>query len=169
MEQEIFDNIPEESIEIEENIQEVPAEPTEAEQGQERSELERLAEELENLRGELARRDALDESNKRMLRECEEFKEYFPDTELSAVPDEVWESVKGGVSLAAAYALFARKTEIHKSRVEQINRKNREMSAGSVKQGGDEKYYSPTEVKAMTPEQVRSNYAEIIESMRHWN
>lgn len=167
MEQEIFDNIPEESIEIVEENAEIPAEPSEAEQ--EKSELERLMEEIEDLRGELARRDAIDESNKRMLRECEEFKEYFPDTELSAVPDEVWESVREGTSLAAAYALFARRTEMHKSRVEQINLKNQEMSAGSVRRGGDEKYYSPTEVKAMTPEQVRSNYAEIIESMRHWN
>ena len=169
MDQEILiEEIPEKDIEIEEEQMPTPDAPTEeAQEGE--GELEDLRKEIECLRGELARRDALDESNKRMLRECEEFKEYSPDAELSSVPDEVWEKVKGGLPLSAAYALFVRKTEMQKSRVEQINRKNREMSAGSVRNGGDEGYYSPAEVKSMTPDQVRANYTDIIESMRHWN
>lgn len=167
MEQEIFEAILEENIEIEE---EVPKNEPEKEEGEEeKSELDKLYEELETLKGELARRDALDESNKRMLRECEEFREYFPDSELSSVPDEVWESVKGGVPLAAAYALYSRKNELHKNRINEINQRNKDMSAGSVKRGGEDKSYSPSEVRAMTREQVKSNYTDIIESMRHWN
>ena len=167
MEQEIFEAILEENIEIEE---EVPKNEPEKEEGEEeKSELDKLYEELETLKGELARRDALDESNKRMLRECEEFREYFPDSELSSVPDEVWESVKGGVPLAAAYALYSRKNELHKNRINEINQRNKDMSAGSVKRGGEDKFYSPSEVRAMTREQVKSNYTDIIESMRHWN
>ena len=167
MEQEIFEAILEENIEIEE---EVPKNEPEKEEGEEeKSELDKLYEELDTLKGELARRDALDESNKRMLRECEEFREYFPDSELSSVPDEVWESVKGGVPLAAAYALYSRKNELHKNRINEINQRNKDMSAGSVKRGGEDKFYSPSEVRAMTREQVKSNYTDIIESMRHWN
>ena len=167
MEQEVFEAILEENIEIEE---EVPKNEPEKEEGEEeKSELDKLYEELETLKGELARRDALDESNKRMLRECEEFREYFPDSELSSVPDEVWESVKGGVPLAAAYALYSRKNELHKNRINEINQRNKDMSAGSVKRGGEDKFYSPSEVRAMTREQVKSNYTDIIESMRHWN
>ena len=171
MDQEILiEEIPEKDIEIEEEQMSTPDAPTEeAQESVGEDELEDLRKEIEDLRGELSRREALDESNKRMLRECEEFKEYFPDAELSSVPDEVWERVKGGLPLSAAYALFARRIEMQKSRVEQINRKNREMSAGSVRNGGDEGYYSPAEVKAMTPDQVRANYTDIIESMRHWN
>ena len=79
MDQEILiEEIPEKDIEIEEEQMPVPDAPTEeAQEGE--GELEDLRKEIECLRGELARRDALDESNKRMLRECEEFKEYFPD------------------------------------------------------------------------------------------
>ena len=167
MEQEIFEAILEENIEIEEDVLE--NELAKEDSGEEKSELDKLYEELDALKGELARRDALDESNKRMLRECEEFREYFPDAELSSVPDEVWESVKSGVPLAAAYSLYERKSELHKNRINEINQRNKEMSAGSVKRGGEEKFYSPSEVRAMTREQVKSNYSDIIESMRHWN
>lgn len=138
-------------------------------ESEDEGELERMRAELEELRGELARRDALEEGNRRMMRECEEFGEYFPEVELSAVPDEVWESVKGGLPLAASYALYARREELQKLRADELNQRNRMMSAGSVSKGGEEKYYSPSEVKAMTREQVRSNYSEIVESMRHWH
>ena len=43
------------------------------------------------------------------------------------------------------------------------------MSAGSLASDEGEKYYSPSEVKKMSPAQVRANYDDIIESMRHWH
>jgi hypothetical protein len=139
------------------------------EQCEQPSELDVLRAELEELKLELARRDERDKSNSRMLKECGEFKNYFPDTELSSIDDEVWESVKNGVPLSAAYALYLRKTEQLKDRIEQLNRRNKEMSAGSVGKGGEESFYSPSEVKAMTREQVRENYKHVLESMRHWH
>ena len=54
-------------------------------------------------------------------------------------------------------------------RIRDVNIKNRKMSAGAVSQGDGEKYYSPSEVKRMTPAQVKKHYDEIVESMRHWN
>ena len=128
-----------------------------------------LLSEINALKEELARRDALDEDNRRMLRECEQFKEYFPNSELSSLPDEVWEKVKGGLPLAASYALYERREALRRERAKELNSRNEKMSAGSVKRGGEEKYYSPSEVRSMTRDQIRSNYSDVIESMRHWH
>ena len=136
---------------------------------QDTEEREALLSELNALKEELARRDAIEEGNRRMMRECEQFKDYFPNTDLSSIPDEVWESVKDGIPLAASYALYERKEALRRERAEELNSRNKMMSAGSVKRGGEEKYYSPSEVRSMTRDQVKSNYSDIIESMRHWH
>ena len=52
--------------------------------------------------------------------------------------------------------------------VDEINRANRESSAGSVK-GAQSDYFSYSEVKEMTPEQVRKNFSRIVDSMGKWN
>jgi hypothetical protein len=62
-----------------------------------------------------------------------------------------------------------RKIELEKKKISDFNENNRRMSTGSLLQGDGEKYYSPSEVKKMTPAQVKSHYDEIVESMRHWN
>ena len=104
-----------------------------------------------------------------MERELEEFSEYFPEVRAEKIPEEIWERVKGGESLAASYALFIRKGELERSRISDFNKKNRKMSSGSLVSDEGEKYYSPSEVRKMTPAEVRQNYDVIIESMRHWN
>ena len=108
-------------------------------------------------------------TRKRMERELEEFSEYFPEVRAEKIPEEIWERVKGGESLAASYALFIRKGELERSRISDFNKKNRKMSSGSLVSDEGEKYYSPSEVRKMTPAEVRQNYDVIIESMRHWN
>ena len=128
-----------------------------------------LRAELEALRGELSKRDELDRANSRMNAELSEFSEYFPETELASIPDEIWEKVKRGASLSATYALYLRKNEERQKKIGDFNEKNRRMSAGSLLKGESEKYYSPSEVKRMTPAQVKSNYDDIIASMKHWN
>ena len=55
-----------------------------------------------------------------------------------------------------------------KRRIEEINRANRESSAGSVR-GTQSDYFSYSEVKEMTPEQVRKNFSRIVDSMGKWN
>ena len=55
-----------------------------------------------------------------------------------------------------------------KRRIEEINRVNRESSAGSVR-GVQSDYFSYSEVKEMTPEQVRKNFSRIVDSMGKWN
>lgn len=152
--------------EVAESVSEVP-EPEE--EFKEPDEVSLLKAELENLKTELKLRDEKEHINSRMMAELEEFQDYFPEIDVHQIPSEVWEKVKSGASLSASFALNLRKKEIERKKVSDFNEKNRRMSAGSLLQGEGEKYYSPSEVKKMTPAQVRSHYDEIIESMRHWN
>ena len=132
-------------------------------------EISLLRDELNVLRQELSRRDEQERAHARMNAELSDFADYFPETELHSIPDEVWERVKNGASLAAAYALFLRKSEREKKKIGDFNANNRRMSAGSLLNGEGERYYSPAEVKKMTPAQVRANYDDIMASMKHWN
>lgn len=132
-------------------------------------ELEQARAELEALRIELHRRDELERASARINAELSEFENYFPEVEITEIPDEIWQKVKKGASLAASFALFKRRGELEKTRVRNFNEKNRRMSTGSLMQGEGEKYYSPAEVRKMSPSEVKKNYDDIIESMRHWN
>lgn len=136
---------------------------------EELDELLLLKSEIDSLRQELRARDEREQANSRMLNELTEFSEYFPDVDIHNIPNEVWEQVKNGTSISAAFALNLKKMELERKKVSDFNDKNRRMSAGSLLGGEGEKYYSPAEVKRMTPAQVKSHYDDIIESMRHWN
>ena len=126
---------------------------------------DRLEGELSTLRAEMAEREA---QNSRMLSEYEEFSELFPNVGLETLSDGVWESVKRGVPLAAAYALYDRKNEISALRARNANEKNRVSSAGAVTGGGGEEYYSPEEVRAMSKDEVSANFDKIMASMKKW-
>ena len=52
--------------------------------------------------------------------------------------------------------------------VDEVNRVNRENSVGSVR-GVQSDYLSYSEVKEMTPEEVRKNFSRIVDSMGKWN
>ena len=132
-------------------------------------ELEALRAEVQSLRAELCEREELDRVNARMKNEMAEFEEYFPEADISSIPDEIWEKVKGGASLASSFALYQRKIELEAQKISDFNKRTRKMSAGSLASDEGEKYYSPSEVKKMSPAQVRANYDDIIESMRHWH
>ena len=129
----------------------------------------RLKGELEALRAELNVRNEVEKAQSRILSELSEFQEYFPEVDLHSIPNEIWERVKSGSSLASSYALFLRRRDLEKKKIGDFNEKNRRMSAGSLLSGEGEKYFSPSEVKKMTPAQVRSNYDDIVASMKHWN
>ena len=135
----------------------------------ETDEITLLKAEIESLRNELKERKEREELDSRILEQIREFEDYFPEVSLNQIADEVWEMVKKGAPLSASFALHMRKRELEKKKVSDFNEKNRRMSAGSLIQGDGEKYYSPAEVKKMTPAQVKSHYDEIVASMRHWN
>lgn len=132
-------------------------------------EISMLRAELDDLRAKLLEKEQIERAESRMQRELSEFEDYFPEVSLEEIPDEVWQKVKVGASLSAQYSLFRRRAELEKRRISDFNEKNRKMSAGAAGHGEGEKYYSPAEVKRMSPAQVKTHYDEIIESMRHWN
>lgn len=103
----------------------------------------------------------------RMGEECAEFCELYPEKSPSELPDEVFASMRRGIPLAAAYALYERRRARLEEAAKLLNTENRERSAGGVEsaKGG---YLSPDEVRAMTPAEVRANYQSILLSMKTW-
>lgn len=126
--------------------------------------LELLQAELNRLKAESEEKNAI---YTRIGRECSEFSELFPDTPLSDLPDCVWESVKNGIPIAAAYALEQRRRAMAEERAKRLSQRNRERSTGAVGQP-EQEYFSPDEVRAMSRAEVRGNYQKIMLSMQKW-
>lgn len=127
-------------------------------------EVKALRTRIGELEAQLAERERLSE---RIGREYDEFASYFPEVSLHRVPDEVWGQVKAGVPLSAAYALYEKKQQRQRETVERIGARGTAMTAGNVDAAG-EQYFSPSQVRAMSPTEVRANYDRIFDSMRHW-
>ena len=126
--------------------------------------LRQLRDELTRLRQTVAQQDAI---LFRMGEECLEFHTLYPETPLSALPDDVWKDVKQGVPLAAAYALAERRRAFTESLAATANQKNRQRSSGAL-ESTEADYFSPNEVRAMTQQEVRANYQKIMRSMQKW-
>ncbi len=134
----------------------------ESERGE--SESDEVMRELELLRRRLAESE---EREKRSARGWRELCELYPDCDLSLVSESFEKAVAEGVPPAAAYALEMRRREIGRARIENANRRGREMSTGKIGNVNDS-LYSPDEVRAMTPSEVRENYQKIRLSMKSW-
>ena len=132
----------------------------------EENEVELLKQELDTLRRELEEKK---EAFRRMSREIGEFSEIFPEKSVSSIPDSVWESVKTGIPLAAAYALYERKNDVRADAASRINERNGEKSTGAIGRSTTENFYTPDEVRAMSRAEVKRNYSKILESMKKWN
>ena len=100
--------------------------------------------------------------------ECEEFHTLYPQTPLSALPDSVWQDVKQGVPLAAAYALAERRRAYTEALANSKNEQNKKCSTGALSATENE-YFTPGEVRAMTQGEVRANYQKIMLSMQTWH
>ena len=98
----------------------------------------------------------------------EHFRSLYPDVTLGDVPDAVWEDVRAGGALEAAYALWERKEAIRCAAAQEANRKNATGAWGRADTAGED-FLSPDEVRSMTQDEVRRHYARIVESMKHWN
>lgn len=139
--------------------------PGEAEALDRPSELEGLRSELKQLREEIAKRDRMLE---RMGLECEEFQTLYPNVSLSTLPDEVWEDIRKGVPIAAAYALAERKRHCLNEAAKRSNQQNAARTSGPLSSLPAE-YYSPAEVRAMSQSEVRANYQKIMKSIQQWH
>lgn len=127
--------------------------------------LDELRSELIQLRAEVASRNAFFE---RLGVECEEFRALYPNTSLSSLPDTVWQDVQKGVPIAAAYALAERRRALTEETAKKINAENQARSSGGLTSTANE-YFSPAEVRSMTPGEVRENYQKIMRSMQNWH
>ncbi len=134
--------------------------------------IETDSERAERLEGELAAlRASIEEErahNSRMLSEYSEFSELFPDVAIENVGESVWESVKHGIPLAAAYALYDRKRSVAASAAHAVNEKNSVASTGALGTGAGEEYFSAAEVRSMSKSEVSANYDKIMASMKKW-
>lgn len=54
-------------------------------------------------------------------------------------------------------------------RADEVNSRNASLSAGRVGTNLAPEYYTPDEVRAMTPTEVRENYEKIRASMKKWH
>ena len=124
------------------------------------SELEQLRGELKQLRQELAERDARLKQNVRVEREYAEFHDLFPDVSVGTLPEEVWQDVKAGASLAAAYALAEKKRAVALEKANDSNKNNRARSAGAVHNAQNHEF---------SPAEVRANLSKIKRSMQKWH
>jgi hypothetical protein len=124
-----------------------------------------LRAEIEDLRARL-------ESAERAAREItagwREFTELYPDADISSLPDSFNAALERGIPPAAAYALELRRREVSNRRIAEADRKAREFSSGRINEAEDS-LYSPAEVRAMKPAEVRKNIEKIRRSMKSWH
>lgn len=127
--------------------------------------LEQLRAELTKVREELAEQKAFWE---RVGNECAEFYELFPTVSPASLPDGVWKDVGRGIPLAAAYAVAERRRAVTEEVAKKSNAENRQRSAGALTTT-EEGFFSPAEVRAMSRDEVRKNYQNIMYSMQKWH
>ena len=108
-----------------------------------------------------------EERERRAERGWRELCELYPDCDLSLVSEGFEKALAEGIPPAAAYALELRRLESNQKKIENANRRGREMSTGRVGRA-DDSLYSPDEVRAMTQSEVRENYQKIRLSMKSW-
>ena len=96
-----------------------------------------------------------------------EFTELYPDADISSLPDSFNADIERGIPPAAAYALELRRREVRRAKIEAADRRAREMSSGRIN-STDDSLYSPDEVRAMPPSEVRKNMEKIRRSMKSW-
>lgn len=153
-------------FEVDEMAESIPAEETEpmSEAEETATTIETLTARVRELEEEIEARNTLAD---RMTRECEEFEAYFPEVSLRSLPDSVWMQVHAGVPLAAAYALYERGLQNQRRAAEEQTARKDALSVG-LPAAAQSNYFSPSQVRAMSRQEVRENYDRIFESMRHW-
>ncbi len=166
-------NTPEEIPEAEAEIEtetEVEAETeAEAEEADPNTELESLRAEISTLKEELKLLEDMKKHSERVLEEVNEFTSLFPEKSIDSLPDEVWEQVKHGSSLAASFALYEKKRAHMEALARGVNQKNASLSAGLAGVDTPCEYFTLEQVRAMSRAEVKQNYSKIRESMKRWN
>lgn len=130
--------------------------------------IEFLRQQISDLRSQISNLEAMRDTQTRVLEELADFRDLFPEVEINAIPESVWESVKKGTPLIASYALYEKRMEAERARISLINTKNASKSAGIAGINTASEYFSPDEVRKMSRAEVHANYSKIKESMKKW-
>ena len=105
-----------------------------------------------------------------MQEDVELFHALFPEVSGEEIPQEVWDRVEKGESLAASYALVAVQKYREEEKIRKINEENDKKAPPRIQTGAaDENYFSPEAVKKMTRREIKENYDKILSSMEKWN
>ena len=131
--------------------------------------VEELNERIASLTKELEAYKSAEAERAHIAKQLDEFSELFPEISVRSIPDEVWDSVKEGNSLAAAYSVYERRITEAARRIELINAKNAKQAAGAAGKNVTPEFFSADDVRKMSPSEVRVNYAKIRRSMEKWN
>ena len=134
----------------------------------EESKINELNKKIETLSMELEAYKTAKAQQEKIAEQLNEFSELFPNIAIKAVPDEVWENVKKGNTLAASYAVYEKRISEAARRIDEINQRNAYLAAGVAGKNSSNEYYSPDEVRKMSPSEVRANFAKIRKSMETW-
>lgn len=102
-------------------------------------------EEARRRQEEMVRREAdLRQSyDERMRRDLQEFRDVFPEAakDPASIPKEVWEAVRNGRTLVAAYAKYQEAQmaaeSARRAAVEEKNRQNAALAVGSMRSAGE--------------------------------
>ncbi len=113
-------------------------------------------------------RDEADETEK-MKEDIALFHRLFPEVKAKDIPEEVWERVEAGESLAASFALsFVRKIK-EEEHIKTVNDANEKKAPPRIRHDGAEyDYFSPEAVKSMSRSEIKKNYDAILASMEKW-
>ena len=133
-----------------------------------KGELDELRSELMQLRQELNQSHARLAQMEHIERQYAEFCELYPNVSIASLSEEVWKSVGDGTPLAAAFALAEHRKSISLKMATDSNADNRARSAGAVK-NAESVEFSPSEVRAMSSQEVRANLSKIMRSMQKWH
>ena len=131
--------------------------------------IDELNQTIESLKAELESYKSAKAQQEAIAAQINEFSELFPEISVRSIPESVWDDVRRGNSLAAAYSIYERRITEAARRIEQINAQNAEKSAGVAGKNLTPEFFSADDVRKMSPSEVRANFAKIRRSMEKWN
>jgi len=131
--------------------------------------IEQMKSTIKTLREQISELERARDAQEQMLGQLGDFASLFPSVDIDSIPESVWETVKKGTSLAAAYALYEKRTEAERAKIEKINSINSLKSAGVAGKNTANEFFTPDDVRKMSHTEVHANFSKIKKSMSKWN
>ena len=124
MTEEILNNSPENTLSLSLDADSTSSSDMDLEQlVNDEANISKLNKKISELTQELEAYKTAKERQDKIAEQLNEFSELFPEIAIKSVPDEVWENVKRGNTLAASYAIYEKRITAAARRIEEINRK----------------------------------------------